>query len=85
MNAWRSVCGPTGLLIPARLATRRTIRAAPCRSSRRPSGDRKIGPSLRSPTARSIARAALAFDHQGAVPAVDAQVPDIGAGGLGDA
>src|SRR5438270_648769 len=36
MNACRSVCGPTGLVIPARTATRRTIRAAPCRSSRCP-------------------------------------------------
>src|SRR6516162_388667 len=45
MNACRSVCGPTGLLIPARAAARRTIRAAPCRSSRRPSAARKIGPS----------------------------------------
>jgi hypothetical protein len=34
-----------------------TIRPAPCRSSRRPSGARKIGPSARSPVARSIARA----------------------------
>ena len=57
MNAWRSVCGPTGLLIPARQAIRRTIRPAPCRSSRRPSGARKIGPSARSLIAKSIARA----------------------------
>jgi hypothetical protein len=57
MNACRSVCGPTGLVIPARPATRRTIRAAPCRFSRRPSAARKTGPSLRSPTARSSARA----------------------------
>jgi hypothetical protein len=48
---------PNRLLIPARWATRRTIRAAPCRSSRRPSEARKSGPSLRSPAARSIARA----------------------------
>ena len=40
-----------------RTPTRRTIRAAPCRSRRRPSLPRKTGPSLRSPTARSIARA----------------------------
>ena len=32
-------------------------RAVPCRSSRQPSGVRKMGPSTRSPTARSIARA----------------------------
>ena len=52
-----SVCGPTGLVIPVRRATRRTTRAAPCRSSRCPSGPQKTGPSTRSPTARSIARA----------------------------
>jgi hypothetical protein len=57
MNACRRVCGPTGLVMPARRAIRRTIRPAPCRSSRRPSAVRKIGPSQRSPTARSIARA----------------------------
>jgi hypothetical protein len=50
-------CGPTGLAIPARRATWRTIRAAPWRSSRRPPGARKTGPSQRSPIARSIARA----------------------------
>src|SRR5487761_1294701 len=37
------------LSIMARRATRRTIRAAPCRSSRRPSRARKTGPSQRSP------------------------------------
>ena len=57
MNACRKVCGPTSLVTPPRLATRRTTRAAPCRSSRCPSGPQKIGPSTRSPTARSIARA----------------------------
>ena len=36
MKAWRRVCGPTGLVIPARRAARRTIRPAPWRSSRRP-------------------------------------------------
>ena len=35
MNACRSVWGPTCLAVPARRVTRRTIRAAPCRSSRR--------------------------------------------------
>ena len=45
MKACRSVCGPTDLMIPARPAIRRTIRAAPCRSSRRPSAVRKTGPS----------------------------------------
>jgi hypothetical protein len=57
MNACRSVCGPTVLVIPARRAIRRTIRPAPCRSSRRPSAARKIGPPVRSPMTRSIARA----------------------------
>jgi len=57
MNACRSVCGPTDLLIPARRATRRTMRPARCRSRRRPSAARKTGPSVRSPMARSIARA----------------------------
>jgi hypothetical protein len=57
VNACRSVCGPTFLAIWARRATQRTIRPAPCRSSRRPSGARKTGPWHRSPMARSIARA----------------------------
>ena len=57
VNACLKVCGPMGLPIPARRATRRTMRPAPCRSSRRPSPLRKIGLSQRSPTARSIARA----------------------------
>jgi hypothetical protein len=48
---------PDLLADPARRATRRTIRLAPCRSSRRPSDARKTGPSTRSPIARSIARA----------------------------
>ena len=48
---------PDRLGDPARPATRRPIRPAPCRSSRRPSAARKIGPSERWPTARSIARA----------------------------
>ena len=33
MNACRSVCGVTGLVIPARRAVLRTIRPAPCRST----------------------------------------------------
>ncbi|HEU5388023.1 MAG TPA: hypothetical protein VFV73_19175 [Streptosporangiaceae bacterium] len=57
MNAWRSVWGVPGLPIPARRAVWRTIRPAPCRSSRRPSAARNTGPSVRSPMARSIARA----------------------------
>lgn len=53
----RSVCGPTGLVIPARRARRRTIRRAPCRFSRCRPGLRKFGLFTRSPTVRSIARA----------------------------
>ena len=57
MNPCRSVCGVTALAIPARRAVVRTIRPAPCRSSRRPSAARNTGPPMRSPMARSIARA----------------------------
>ncbi len=57
MNACLSVWGVTALVIPARRAVLRTIRPAPCRSSRRPSGARNTGPSVRSPMAKSIARA----------------------------
>jgi len=58
------------------------------------SGARVSGPSVRSLMARSIARAvrgasghgdhlaALAGDDQGAVPALKAQVLDVGGGGL---
>jgi hypothetical protein len=84
------------MVIPARRAIRRTIRPAPCRSSCRPSAVRKTGPSLRSLMARSIARgagcerdgddlAALAGDHQGTVPALDAKRLDAGTGGFGHA
>src|SRR6185312_12382083 len=45
------------LPIPERRAIWRTTRPAPCRSSRRPSFARNTGPSVRSPMARSIARA----------------------------
>jgi hypothetical protein len=46
------------LASPARRATLRTIRPAPCRSSRCLAAVVKIGPSQRSAIARSIARAA---------------------------
>ena len=90
MKACLSVCGPTVLVIPALRATRRTIRPAPCRSSRCPSAARKMGPSLRSPIARSICPggagrerdsddlATLAGDHQGTVPTLDAERLDAG-------
>jgi hypothetical protein len=76
MNAYRRV-GPIALTIPARRATRRTIRAAPWRSRRRPSLAVEIGPVARSPMARSTARArgdgyglaALAEDGEGPMPA----------------
>ena len=57
MNACVSVWGVTALPILARRAVLRTIRPAPCRSSRRLSAARKTGPPVRSPMARSIARA----------------------------
>jgi hypothetical protein len=85
-----------GLLIPARRATLRTIRPAPCRSSRRPSAARNTGPSVRSPMARSIARAVRGASGMVTTlpplrvivrvrwPALQAQVLDVGAGGLRD-
>jgi hypothetical protein len=88
--------GRTVLAIPARRVALRTIRPAPWRSSRCPSGVRKTGPPVRSAMARSIARAvrgasamgdnlaALAGDGQRPVPALEAQVLDVGAGSLGD-
>jgi hypothetical protein len=42
---------------PGAAGDRRTIRAAPCRSSLRPSAATKSGPSFRSSMARSMARA----------------------------
>ena len=56
MNACRSVWGSTRLVSPARRAILRTMRLAAWRSSRVPSMPQKMGPSQRSPTARSIAR-----------------------------
>ena len=96
MNACRSVWGVTALPIPARRAVLRTIRLAPCRSSRRPSAARNTGPSVRSPDGQ-VDRpgragrqrdghhlAALTGDRQRPVPALQAQVLDVGAGGLRD-
>jgi hypothetical protein len=60
MKACRSVWGPMILSIMARRATWRTIRAAPWRSGRRPSGARKTAPSQRSPIATSAELFALA-------------------------
>ena len=50
-EAWRRVCGEIRLVIPARRASRFTVRSAACRSIRRPSAPRKIGPVARSPMA----------------------------------
>ncbi len=92
INACRRVCGVTCLAIWARRVTRRTIRAAPCRPSRRPSAVRNSGPSARSPGGQldrpGGARgkrdgdrlAALAGDDQGAVAALEAWRLDAGAG-----
>jgi len=86
----------TDLAIPARPATLRTIRPTPCRSSRRPSAARNTGPSVRSPDGdvyRSGGAgserdgydlAALAGDSQCPVPALQAEVLDVGASGLRD-
>ena len=49
--------GADVLAIPARRVTRRTTRAGAVRVQPRPSPARKSGPSVRSPIARSIARA----------------------------
>jgi hypothetical protein len=97
MSACRSVCGPAFLLIPARRVPRRTMRAAPCRSSRPPSAVTKSGPPARSPMARSIARAVrgasgmittlapLRATVKRPVAAFEARVPDVRAGRLGHA
>ena len=97
MKAWRRVCGPIFLASPARRATRRTILAAPCRSSRlRSRGgearsfaafadgqvDRAGGPRRERDNGFP---AALAGNRQGPVAALGAQSLDVRAGGLGHA
>ena len=52
-DAMQRLWGPILLVIPARRAIRRTVLAAPSRRSRAPRASRKIGPSNRSPMARS--------------------------------
>ena len=86
MNACRRVCTPASLGIPARRATRRTTRAAPCRSGRCPSeaeenrpahalADGQVDRPGRARCQRdSDDLAALARNDQRAVPALDAQV-----------
>ena len=83
-------------MIPARRAILRTIRPAPCRSSRLPSAVRKIGTvaafaggQVDRPGGAGRERygddlAALSGDGHGPVPALRAPVLDVGAGGLGD-
>ena len=61
MKECRSECGPIRLSIPARFANRRTTRDEAWRSSRRvPSWFKNNGPSVRSPIAKSTARAVRA-------------------------
>ncbi len=96
MNAWRSVCGPISLAMPARRATRRTMRAAPCRSRRLPSLVVKIGPAQRSPTGQvdgaggawregdSHGLAALAQHRQSPMAPFDAEGFDVDPDRLGD-
>ena len=89
VNACRSVCGVTAVAIPARRAVVRTIRPAPCRSSRRPSParNRAAGTVVDGPGGPRRRRdgchlAARAGDRQGPVAALKARVLDVGAGGL---
>jgi hypothetical protein len=96
MNACLRVCSPTGLVMPAWRAILRTIRQAPYRPAAHRPWSGRIGPSQRSPMARSIARAVrgasgivtffppFAHDRQGPVAAFDTQGLDVGAGGRGD-
>ena len=96
MNACLSVRGVTGLPVPARRATLRTTRPAPCRSGRRRSAARNTGPSVRPgdgqvhrPGGARCQRkgddlAALSRDGQRPVPAFEAEVLDAGAGGVAD-
>ena len=95
MKACLSVWGVTALPIAARRAALRTIRPAPCRSSRRPSAARNTGPPVRSPMARSIARAVRGASGMVTILPplrvivsvrcpLQAQVLDVRAGGLGD-
>ena len=93
MKACLSVWGPIGLFIPARRATRRTIRPAPWRSIRWRLAPTKMGPARRSPIAKSTAPLcaapgdghrlpALAQHSQGAVAPLQAEGFDVGAKGL---
>ncbi|MGH2354783.1 MAG: hypothetical protein ACRDJN_24505 [Chloroflexota bacterium] len=82
------------LVTPARLASRRTIRVAAWRSSRRPDRLSSSGPAVRSSAAASTARAtprrerddsefvALAEDRDGAVASFGLEVLDVDGAGL---
>ena len=96
MNACRSVCGPTGLVIPPRIATRRTtprgavpVQPLPVRAEE----DRPIHAfadgQVDRPGCAGCERdgddlAALAGDDKRPVPALDAQVLDVRASCFGD-
>jgi hypothetical protein len=56
MNECRRLWGEIRLLIPARRASRLTIRSAAERSIRRPLADRNSGPLVRSPRYKLMAR-----------------------------
>ena len=96
INACRSVCGPAGAVIPARRATRRAIRPAPCRSRPCPFTARKTwsfaaladgqvdGPRGPRRERDGDDRAALTGDDRGPVAALDAGGLDVRAGGLAD-
>jgi hypothetical protein len=97
MNACRRVCGLIFFASPARRATRRTIRPALCRSIRSPSARRKIGPGqvftdreidcLRGAWGERDGNqlAALAQHGQGAMPALETEIVDVGAERFRDA
>jgi hypothetical protein len=91
MNACRSVCEPTGLVIPARRAyladdpgSAMTVQPAAVRGQEdwplAPLADRQVdrpGGAWRERHGDDLA--ALAGDHQGPVPALDAQCLNVGA------
>ncbi len=97
MKAWRRVCGPTGLLIPALRARRRTIRprgvaveslAVPPEEDRAldPFADRLLDRAGRTRRERDDDYfAALAQHREGAMAAFDTERLDVSAQSLGDA
>jgi len=96
MKLCRSEWGLTFLSIPACLARRRTTRAAWCRFMRSPVPMVKIGPSVRSPTARYTVRAvrckrdddgsaSFAVHPQRVMATFESEVVDVSVERLGDA